>query len=67
VFCEIAERNDNHSFCMAHIQHGPVRRIADLLEIDKIPTVVIYKGEDVYALPCSAALLSALPTILEET
>ena len=65
VFCEIAERADKHSFCLAYIQHEPLRRVAEVLEIDTLPTVVIYKGEDVYALPYTADLLSELPTILD--
>jgi hypothetical protein len=67
AFCEIAERTDKHKFYLAHMQHEPVRRISQVMEIEILPTVVIYKKEDVYTIPCSAALLSALPTILEET
>lgn len=40
-------------FCAADLKHHQIRRIAETLEIDRVPFLVSYSGDDVTTMPCT--------------
>lgn len=62
VFMNVASQMPNFNFCTANVGLEPIRRIADVLDIDRIPYIAMYSGEDVETFPVTSELLRILPS-----
>ena len=67
VFHDVAESlNGKHKFFSADTRIEPMLRIAQVLQIPRVPTLVLYMGSDVYSIPCTVTTLTELQALLHE-
>lgn len=53
VYTDLACDTAHLKFCAADVKHNQIRRIAEILEIDRVPFLVYYDGDDVTTMPCT--------------
>lgn len=53
IYNDLASNTAHLKFCAADVTHSHIQRIADILEIDRVPFLVYYDGEDVTTMPCT--------------